>query len=51
MFKINIASREVFTLFDTGASRSVMSGETFRKLKLDNKDLDTKNLPTVVGAV
>ena len=33
-----------------GASRSVMSGETFRKLKLDNKDLDKKNLPTVVGA-
>ena len=27
-----------------------MSGETFRKLKLDNKDLDTKNLPTVVEA-
>ena len=27
-----------------------MSGETFRKLKLDNKDLDTKNLATVVGA-
>ena len=27
-----------------------MSGETFGKLKLDNKDLDTKNLPTVVGA-
>ena len=27
-----------------------MSGETFRKLKLDNKNLDTKNLPTVVGA-
>ena len=27
-----------------------MSGETFRKLKLDNKDLDTKNLPIVVGA-
>ena len=50
MFKINIASREVFTLFDTGASRSVMSGETFRKLNLDSKNLDTKNLPTVVGA-
>ena len=49
-FKINIANREVFTLFDTGASRSVMSGETFRNLKLENKDLDTKNLPTVVGA-
>ena len=27
-----------------------MSGETFRKLNLDNKHLDTKNLPTVVGA-
>ena len=27
-----------------------MSEETFRKLKLVNKDLDTKNLPTVVGA-
>ena len=27
-----------------------MSGETFKKLKLDSKDLDTKNLPTVVGA-
>ena len=27
-----------------------MPGETFRKLKLDSKDLDTKNLPTVVGA-
>ena len=27
-----------------------MSGETFRKLKLDNKDPDTKNLPKVVGA-
>ena len=27
-----------------------MSGETFRKLNLDNKDLDTKKLPTVVGA-
>ena len=50
VFKINIANRGVFTLFDTGASRSVMSGETFRKLNLNNKDLDTKNLPTVVGA-
>ena len=27
-----------------------MSGETFRKLNLDNKNLDTKNLLTVVGA-
>ena len=27
-----------------------MSGETLRKLNLNNKDLNTKNLPTVVGA-
>ena len=27
-----------------------MSGETLRKLYLNNKNLDTKNLPTVVGA-
>ena len=27
-----------------------MSGETFRKLNLDSKNQDTKNLPTVVGA-
>ena len=27
-----------------------MSGETFRKLNVNNKDLDIKNLPTVVGA-
>ena len=50
MFKINITNREVFTLFDTGATRSVMSGQTFRDLKLNNKDLDTSNLPTIVGA-
>ena len=50
VFKINIAKREVFTRFDTGASRSVKSGETLRKLNLDSKNLDTKNLPTVVGA-
>ena len=49
VFKTNIANREVFTLFDTGASRSVMSVETFRKLNLESKNLDTKNLPTVVG--
>ena len=27
-----------------------MSGETFRKLNLESKNLDTENLPTVVGA-
>ena len=36
VFKITIANREVFTLFDTGASRSVMSEETFRKLNLES---------------
>ena len=50
VFKINIANREVFTLFDTGASKSVLSGETFRKLNLDNKDLDTKKLTNSSGS-
>ena len=50
VFKINIANRKLFSLFSTGASRSVMSGDTFRKLKLSNKVLDTKNLPIVVDA-
>ena len=50
MFKINIANREVFTLINTGTSRSIMSGVTYRKLNLDSKNVDTKNLPTVVGA-
>ena len=49
VFKINIAKREVFTLFDTGASRSVISGETFRKLNLDNNDLDTKKFANSNG--
>ena len=50
MFKINIANKVVNTLFDTGASRSVMSADTFKILKLNDKDLDTKNIPNVVGA-
>ena len=50
MFKIDIANREVFTLFDTGVSRSVMSGETFRKLNLDSKNLDTKKLANSSGS-
>ena len=28
-----------------------MSRETFRKLNLDSKNLDAKNVPTVVGAI
>ena len=50
MFKINIENRPVLALFDTGATRSVMSMETFRILNLNNKELDTKNIPVVVGA-
>ena len=37
-------------MFDTGTSKSVMSGQKFRNLKLNSKDLDTKNLLTIVGA-
>ena len=50
MFKINIANREVFTLFDTGASRSIMSGETFRKLNLDSKKPRHKKLANSSGS-
>ena len=50
MFKINIDDRTVNTLFDTGATRSVMSADTFKILKLKDKDLTTKNIPQVVGA-
>ena len=35
-------------LFDTGASKSVMSYDTFEKLKLE--ELDLRGLPHVVGA-
>ena len=36
------------TLFDTGASKSVMSYSTFEKLKLDK--LDSAGIPHIVGA-
>ena len=36
------------TLFDTGATKSVMSGKMWRELKLG--PLDERNLPSVVGA-
>ena len=49
MFKINIEDRTVNTLFDTGATRSVMSADTFKILKLKDKDLTIKNIPRVVG--
>ena len=35
-------------LFDTGAMKSVMSLEMYKKLKLE--DLDTTSIPHVVGA-
>ena len=50
MFKINIENKTVNTLFDTGASRSVVSVDMFKILKLNDKHLSTKGIPTVVGA-
>ena len=38
---------KINTLFDTGAMKSVMSLEMFKKLKLE--DLDTASIPYVVG--
>ena len=48
MFSTTINNTEIKTLFDTGATKSVMSGTMYRKLDLGN--LDTTNLPSVVGA-
>ena len=39
---------KINTLFDTGAMKSVMSLEMYKKLKLE--DLDTARIPHVVGA-
>ena len=50
MFKAEIENRTFYTLFDTGATRSVMSTDTFKILKLRDEDLDTTNIPVVVGA-
>ena len=48
VFPSTIKNTHINTLFDTGASRSVMSGDMYRKLKLEN--LDSTGLPRVVGA-
>ena len=48
VFPSTIRNTHINTLFDTGASRSVMSGDMYRKLKLEN--LDSTGLPRVVGA-
>ena len=48
MFETSINNTKMKTLFDTGATKSVMSGKMYRELKLG--PLDDTNLPSVVGA-
>ena len=48
MFETSINNTKMKTLFDTGATKSVMSGKMWRELKLG--PLDERNLPSVVGA-
>ena len=48
MFANNNLDMKINTLFDTGAMKSVMSWNMYKKLKLDN--LDTTSIPPVVGA-
>ena len=48
MFETSINNTKMKTLFDTGATKSVMSGRMWRELKLG--PLDERNLPSVVGA-
>ena len=48
IFANNNQAIKINTLFDTGAMKSVMSLEMYKKLKLD--DLNTISIPHVVGA-
>ena len=48
VFETTINKTKLKTLFDTGATKSVMSGKMWRDLKLG--PLDDRNLPSVVGA-
>ena len=48
IFANNNLNIKINTLFDTGAMKSVMSLEMYKKLKL--KDLDTTSIPHIVGA-
>ena len=48
VFANNNLDVKINTLFDTGAMKSVMSLEMYRKLKLN--DLNTSSIPHVVGA-
>ena len=48
VFPTSINDTKINALFDTGATKSVMSGEMYKRLKLG--PLDTTRLPKVVGA-
>ena len=48
VFETAINNTKMNALFDTGATKSVMSGKMYRNLKLG--PLDDSNLPSVVGA-
>ena len=48
VFETTVNNTKMKTLFDTGATKSVMSGKMWRDLKLG--PLDDRNLPSVVGA-
>ena len=47
-FPTSIKQTKINSLFDTGATKSVKSGDMYKRLKLGQ--LDTKRLPKVVGA-
>ena len=49
IFANNNLTTKINTLFDTGAMKSVMSLEMYKKLKLN--DLNTSSIPHVVGAL
>ena len=48
VFPTSIKQTKINSLFDTGATKSVTSGDMYKRLKLG--PLDTKRLPKVVGA-
>ena len=48
VFANNNLDIKINTLFNTGAMKSIMSLEMYKKLKL--KDLNTSSVPHVVGA-
>ena len=48
IFANNNLETKINTLFDTGAMKSVMSLEMYKKLNLN--DLDTSGIPHIVGA-